>query len=100
MLEKLSIPNNSVINISREKSFIDLNDDANNYILEKLDPKAGKTQGIEIIVDAKSDRKANYSINFVDSSNTALDKISIDYENFQIFVPNSVRNSFHELARF
>ena len=62
-----------------DASFIDLRDEANNYILEKIDPKAAKTQGIEIIVDAKSDRKANYSINFVDSSNTALDKISIDY---------------------
>ena len=69
-----------------DASFIDLSDDANNYILEKIDPKAAKTQGIEIIVDAKSDRKANYSINFVDSSNTTSEKISIDYENFQIFV--------------
>ena len=69
-----------------DASFIVLSDEANKYILEKLDPKSTKSQGIEIIVDAKSDRKANYSINFVDSSNTALDKISIDYENFQIFV--------------
>ena len=39
------------------------------------------TEGIEIIVDAKSDRKANYSINFVDSSDTATDKINILFEN-------------------
>ena len=69
-----------------DASFIDLSDDANRYILEKLDPKEVKTKGVEIIVDAKSDRKANYSINFVDSSNTTSEKISIDYENFQIFV--------------
>ena len=69
-----------------DASFIDLSDDANRYILEKLDPKEVKTKGVEIIVDAKSDRKANYSINFVDSSNTASDKIPIDFENFQIFV--------------
>jgi Thioredoxin-like proteins and domains len=37
-------------------------------------------------VDAKSDRKANYSINFVDSLNNEVEKISIDFENFQIFV--------------
>ena len=69
-----------------DASFIDISDDANNYILEKLDPKSAKTNGVEIIVDAKSDRKANYSINFVDSSNTASDKIPIDFENFKIFV--------------
>ena len=69
-----------------DASFIVLSDEANNYILEKLDPKAAKSQGIEIIVDAKSDRKANYSINFVDSSDIASDKIHIDFENFQIFV--------------
>jgi len=69
-----------------DASFIDLSDDANRYILEKLDPKEVKTKGVEIIVDAKSDRKANYSINFVDSSNNEVEKISIDFENFQIFV--------------
>ena len=69
-----------------DASFIDLSDDANKYILEKLDPKANKTQVVEIIVDAKSDRKANYSINFVESLNTASDKISIEFENFQILV--------------
>ena len=69
-----------------DASFIVLSDEANNYILEKLDPKAAKSQGIEIIVDAKSDRKANYSINFVDSSDIASEKIHIDFDNFQIFV--------------
>ena len=69
-----------------DASFIDLSDEANRYILEKLDPKEVKTKGVEIIVDAKSDRKANYSINFVDSSNNEVEKISIDFENFQIFV--------------
>ncbi len=69
-----------------DASFIDLSDDANRYILEKLDPKEVKTKGVEIIVDAKSDRKANYSINFFDSSNNEVEKISIDFGNFQIFV--------------
>ena len=69
-----------------DASFLDISDEAKNYILDKLDPKAGKTQGIEIIVDAKTDRKANYSIQFVDLSDTASDKISIDFENFQVFV--------------
>ena len=69
-----------------DASFIDLSDDANKYILEKIDPKADKTQVVEIIVDAKSDRKANYSINFVESLNNASDKISIEFDNFQILV--------------
>ena len=69
-----------------DASFLDISDEAKSYILDKLDPKAGKTQGIEIIVDAKTDRKANYSIQFVDLSDTASDKISIDFENFQVFV--------------
>ena len=69
-----------------DASFIDLSDNANKYILEKIDPKADKTQVVEIIVDAKSDRKANYSINFVESLNTASDKISIEFDNFQILV--------------
>ena len=47
-----------------DASFIVLSDEANNYILEKLDPKAAKSQGIEIIVDANH-RKANYSINLI-----------------------------------
>jgi len=69
-----------------DTTFIDIRDEAKNYILDKVSPKAGKMQGIEIIVDAKTDRKANYSIHFVDLSDTASDKISIDFENFQVFV--------------
>ena len=69
-----------------DASFLDISDEAKNYILDKLDPNAGKTQGIEIIVDPKTDRKANYSIQFVDLSDTASEKISIDFENFQVFV--------------
>ena len=42
-----------------DTSFIDISDEAKNYILDKLDLEEGKTQGIEIIVDPKSDRKAN-----------------------------------------
>ena len=64
-----------------DASFLDISDEAKNNILDKLDPKAGKTQGIEIIVEPKSDRKANYSIQFVDLSDTASEKISIDFEN-------------------
>ena len=66
--------------------FLDISDEAKNNILDKLDPNAGKTQGIEIIVEPKSDRKANYSIQFVDLSDTASEKISINFENFQVFV--------------
>ena len=69
-----------------DTSFIDISDEAMNYILDKLDLEEGKTQGIEIIVDPKSDRKANYSIEFVNLSDTASDKISIDFKNFHVFV--------------
>ncbi|MDC0188235.1 NifU family protein [bacterium] len=69
-----------------DASFIDLSNNANKYILEKIDPNADKTQVVEIIVDAKSDRKANYSINFVESLNNSSDKISIEFDNFQILV--------------
>ena len=74
------------LNAGVDASFLDLSDDANNYIIEKLDTKSDKKQGVEIIVDAKSDRKANYSIKFVDSSNMASENISIDFENFKILV--------------
>ena len=69
-----------------DATFLDISEEAQSYILDKLAPKAAKTQGIEIIIDAKTDYKANYSIKFVDLSDTASDKISIDYEKFQIFV--------------
>ena len=69
-----------------DTSFIDISDEAKSIILEKLDLKGGKNQGIEILVDAKTDLKANYNIHFVDQSDTASEKISIDFENFQIFI--------------
>ena len=93
-----------------DTSFIDISDEAKNYILDKLDLEEGKTQGIEIIVDPKSDRKANYSIEFVNLSDTASDKISIDFENFQVFVAKAgvpylegteiKLNEDHKLAAF
>ena len=69
-----------------DPTFIDISDEAKSYILEKIDSKGGENQGIEIIIDAKTDRKANYNIHFVDLSDTNSENISIDFENFQIFV--------------
>ena len=69
-----------------DRTFLDISDEAKSHILEKLDSKGGENQGIEIIIDAKTDRKANYNIHFVDLSDTNSENISIDFENFQIFV--------------
>jgi Fe/S biogenesis protein NfuA len=79
-----------------EASFIKISDNATNYILT-----AGAIQGIEIIVDPKTDRKANYSIQFIELSATMvllrflfpylkrrapIENISIDLEKFQVLV--------------
>ncbi|MBS1256002.1 MAG: Fe/S biogenesis protein NfuA [Deltaproteobacteria bacterium] len=69
-----------------DDSFVQISTEAENYILEQLDSSSGKTQGIEIIVDSKTDRKANYSIQFVDYSDTASEKILIDLKKFIVFV--------------
>ena len=69
-----------------DSSFIDVSDEAKSFIIAELNSKGGETKGIEIVVEAKSDRKANFSVKFVDIPNSNSDNISIEYENFHIFV--------------
>ncbi len=69
-----------------DSSFIDVSDEAKSFIIAELNSKGGETKGIEIVVEAKSDRKANFSVEFVDILNSTSDNISIEYENFHIFV--------------
>jgi len=54
--------------------------------LAQINPKCENTKGIEIVIERKTDRKANYSIEFANLSDDNSDKISIDYKTFQIFV--------------
>ena len=69
-----------------DSTFLDISDEAKNHILEKIDSKSAKNDGIELIIEAKTDRKANYNIHFTDLSDTNSEKISIDFENFQILI--------------
>ena len=69
-----------------EASFIKISKKAQEHILDKLNSSAEKLQGISIIIDPKSDRKANYSIQFIELSNTPSENISINFGEFQVLV--------------
>ena len=69
-----------------EASFIKISKKAQEHILDKLNSSAEKFQGISIIVDPKTDRKANYSIQFIELSNTPSENISINFGEFQVLV--------------
>ena len=69
-----------------EASFINISKKAQEHILDKLNSSAEKFQGISIIVEPKSDRKANYSIQFIELSNTPSENISINFGEFQVLV--------------
>ncbi len=69
-----------------EASFINITKKAQEHILDKLNSSAEKFQGISIIVDPKTDRKANYSIQFIELSNTPSENISINFGEFQVLV--------------
>ena len=69
-----------------EASFINISKKAQEHILDKLNSSAEKFQGISIIVDPKTDRKANYSIQFIELSNTPSENISINFGEFQVLV--------------
>jgi len=69
-----------------EASFINISKKAQEHILDKLNSSAEKSQGVSIIVDPKTDRKANYSIQFIELSNTPSENISINFGEFQVLV--------------
>mgnify|MGYP000111931609 CR=1 FL=1 len=48
-----------------DASFINISQKAQDYILDKPNSAEEKSQGISIIADAKMDRKASYSIQFI-----------------------------------
>ena len=48
-----------------DASFINISKKTQDYILDKPNSAEEKSQGISIIADAKMDRKASYSIQFI-----------------------------------
>ena len=73
-----------------EASFINISKKAQEHILDKLNSSAEKFQGISIIIDPKTDHKANYSIKFIELSNTPSENISINFGKFQVLVSKEV----------
>ena len=71
-----------------DASFIDISQKAQEHITSFIKDSAEKFQGISIIIETKTELKANYSIQFIELSATPAEKISIDFENFQVFVSN------------
>ena len=69
-----------------DESFIDISQKAQEYILNFLNASAEKFKGISIIIETKTDSKANYSIQFIELSATPVENISIDLEKFQVLV--------------
>ena len=51
-----------------------------------LNASKEKSQGISIIVEQKTDRKANYSIHFIELSGTSSEDTCIEIEDLKIFV--------------
>ena len=69
-----------------DSSFIDISQKAHEHISNFLNASAEKFKGISIIIETKTDSKANYSIQFIELSATPVENISIDLEKFQVFV--------------
>ena len=69
-----------------DASFIDISRKAQDHIKKFLNASSEKIQGVSIIIETKTERKANYSIQFIELSATPVENISIDLEKFQVFV--------------
>ena len=69
-----------------EASFINISKKAQEHILDKLNSSEEKFEGSSIILDPKTDRKAKYSIQFIELSNTPSENISINFGEFQVLV--------------
>lgn len=73
-------------------SFISISKKAQDYI-ENVNSSLEKPQGISIIIEPKADRKANYSVQFIDVELSNIPKLPwthINFEKFQVLVSKDV----------
>ena len=73
-----------------DASFIDISQKAQDHIKKFLNASSEKIQGVSIIIETKTERKANYSIQFIELSDTPAENISIDFENIPVLVSKEV----------
>ena len=73
-----------------DASFIDISRKAQDHIKKFLNASSEKNQGVSIIIETKTERKANYSIQFIELSDTPAENISIDFENIPVLVSKEV----------
>ena len=73
-----------------DASFIDISRKAQDHIKKFLNASSEKIQGVSIIIETKTERKANYSIQFIELSNTLAENISIDFKNIPVLVSKEV----------
>jgi Fe/S biogenesis protein NfuA len=73
-----------------DASFIDISRKAQDHIKKILNASSEKIQGVSIIIETKTERKANYSIQFIELSDTPAENISIDFENIPVLVSKEV----------
>ena len=76
-------------------SFIKLSSKAQDYIANYLNIFKEKDQGILLVITPKMDRKANYSIEFIDLKDSKLNNISVEYEMFDILVSKDTISYLH-----
>ena len=69
-----------------DASFINLSLTAQEHISNYLNNSEDKYQGILLVVEPKMERKANYSVEFIDLKDSLLDSISIEFEMFHVLV--------------
>ena len=73
-----------------DASFIDISRKAQDHIKKFLNASSEKIQGVSIIIETKTERKANYSIQFIELSDTPAENISINFENIPVLVSKEV----------
>ena len=73
-----------------DASFFDISRKAQDHIKKFLNASSEKIQGVSIIIETKTERKANYSIQFIELSDTPAENISIDFENIPVLVSKEV----------
>ena len=73
-----------------DASFFDISRKAQDNIKRFLNASSEKIQGVSIIIETKTERKANYSIQFIELSDTPAENISIDFENIPVLVSKEV----------
>ena len=73
-----------------DASFIDISRKAQDHIKKFLNASSKKIQGVSIIIETKTERKANYSVQLIELSDTPAENISIDFENIPVLVSKEV----------